>query len=605
MTPADPELGRFHRSFQRWARSVRMRLALNKVLSGLAIGLVLAAAVAAALWWQRLGAFRPWAAGLGILGAVVALVWAIRRRWSDSDIALYLDARLGTHEAISTAVELREHAERPDAAREVVVRDAARALDGDRKKARPRVLEILHGLGPLGAAAVTYLCLIPLPPAPPAPPPPPGSDMVQIANLKGLEKIERLESLDAKDAEQRERLKRIAEDARKLREQLNKGMEKREAQARIAKLRDDVAAERLKFGDEKNRAGLDAAVGKLGDSKLTKDAAKALGEGDLVEFDKKMAELANRAEKSDREEAKKALEEAAKAARQKGSEEIAKALEKQKKEFEEREGKAEALRELAKGMKGKLSEEALKDLEEFGETGNPEAQKRLAKALEEALEGMTDAEREALKKRMEQELERQEKNGGANPMTKKQLEDLSKKLNTPEGRKELAERLKELAREQQGKDAAREKGLEEGEQGGAEAERELGGMAPVPMESPGGKGDKGDKGDNKGDGNSAKNGQDGEPGGSGSKKDKGKGDHKGSTAKLDAQELRSKANAKLNPGMPMQGSSMGRAPSRPGETANRAGTGALGEAAPSELGGVEGAEVPEEYREQVGRYFTP
>jgi hypothetical protein len=189
-------------------------------------------------------------------------------------------------------------------------------------------------------------------------------------------------------------------------------------------------------------------------------------------------------------------------------------------------------------------------------------------------------------------------------MTKEQLKELEKRLSTPEGQKELAERLKELAREQASPDAQREQGLDEGEQGGAEAERGLGGMAPVPMESPGGAGEKGNKGD-KGDGKTANGNEAPGQGGPGSKKDKGKGDHKGSTGKIDAQELRSKAQAKLNPGMPMQGSSMGRAPSRPGETANRAGTGALGEAAPSELGGVEGAEVPEEYREQVGRYFTP
>ncbi len=35
------------------------------------------------------------------------------------------------------------------------------------------------------------------------------------------------------------------------------------------------------------------------------------------------------------------------------------------------------------------------------------------------------------------------------------------------------------------------------------------------------------------------------------------------------------------------------------------GQGALGEAAPGEVGGVDRSDVPEEYREQVGRYFPP
>jgi hypothetical protein len=55
----------------------------------------------------------------------------------------------------------------------------------------------------------------------------------------------------------------------------------------------------------------------------------------------------------------------------------------------------------------------------------------------------------------------------------------------------------------------------------------------------------------------------------------------------------------------MRGTSLGRAPARAGETANQRGTGALGKVAPKEVGGVQRSEVPQEYREQVGRYFQP
>jgi hypothetical protein len=595
MAPMDPELGRFHQLFQGWARQVRARLAARWLLSGLAIGFAAAGAVTLVLWWQRLGSLRPWSAALGVLGLLFGALVALRRRWSDGDVALYLDARLDAKEAISTAVELREQAQRADAAREVVVRQAASALgEGDRKRARPKMLDWLHGLVPLGSSAVVYLSIIPLPPAALPPAAPPGAETVQIANLAGLEKIEQLETLDARSAEQRERLKQIAEEAKKLRADLAKGMERREAQARIAKLRDDIAAERMKFGDQKNRAGLEAAVGRLSDHKNTKGAAKALGEGDLVEFDKQMAALANRAEKEDREEAKKALEEAAKAAREKGAKGLAEALEQQKKTFEKREAKAEALRELAKSLGGKLSEQAQKDLEEFGQSGSPESQKRLAEDLEKALEGLTPEERKRLAEKLQKQLEQ---NGGdASPMTKKQLEDLEKRLSSPEGQKELERQLKELAKPDSDKDADREKGLGDADKGGAEAEKGLGVM-PVPMQGPGspaGGKNQGGKGD-------AQKGN----GGPGSEHDEGKGEHGGQSAKVNGKELRAKAHAKLNPGMPMQGSSLGRAPSRPGETANQAGTGALGRAAPSELGGVEGSEVPEEYREQVGRYFQP
>jgi hypothetical protein len=69
--------------------------------------------------------------------------------------------------------------------------------------------------------------------------------------------------------------------------------------------------------------------------------------------------------------------------------------------------------------------------------------------------------------------------------------------------------------------------------------------------------------------------------------------------------LRAKARARLLPGAPMHGSSLGRAPARAGETANQAGTGILGQVGPDQVSGAQRSEVPEEYREQVGRYFQP
>ena len=63
--------------------------------------------------------------------------------------------------------------------------------------------------------------------------------------------------------------------------------------------------------------------------------------------------------------------------------------------------------------------------------------------------------------------------------------------------------------------------------------------------------------------------------------------------------------AKINTGKPMPGMVLGRSAGKAGDTANLGGTGALGEAAPGEIGGVERSDVPEEYREQVGRYFQP
>ena len=69
--------------------------------------------------------------------------------------------------------------------------------------------------------------------------------------------------------------------------------------------------------------------------------------------------------------------------------------------------------------------------------------------------------------------------------------------------------------------------------------------------------------------------------------------------------MRSKADARLQAGAPMHGATLGRAPARAGETANQLGTGTLGQARQTEVGAVDHADIPEEYREQVGRYFEP
>jgi hypothetical protein len=72
-----------------------------------------------------------------------------------------------------------------------------------------------------------------------------------------------------------------------------------------------------------------------------------------------------------------------------------------------------------------------------------------------------------------------------------------------------------------------------------------------------------------------------------------------------APELRAKANVQRSGVGPMHAATLGRAPARPGDTANQRGTGSLGSVAPGEVGAIEQSEVPEEYREHVGRYFEP
>ena len=583
--PPDPP---FETRFRRWARLVRSRLVARRVLTGMTVGLLCAAAMAALCWWSRFGELRPWTATAGVLGGIVGWVAAVRSRWSDVDVALYLDARLKSGESISTAVQLA--ASDGDAARAVVLDRAATVLATQSPaRARPRVWLYRHALVFVGGAAIVWLSWLPLPPRPPAPTPPTGTETVRTTELAGLEKIVALERLEARDAEQRQRLDEIAKRAKDLREALAKGVEKREAQARIAKLRDDIAAERLRFGDERNRAGLAAAVRKMeGDARL-RALAEALGDGDLTEFDREMQKLANQAEEESRKAARQALEEAEQAAKQRGAHELAEMLERQRQQFERQQAEAETLRELARQLQGSLDDDALRDLEEFGRTGDPEAQRRLAEALEEALDGLSQEERQRLADRLKNDLEQD----GVDPLTKEQLERLREQLESDAGREQLKQTLKDLANRDPGLDAQREQGLDDAERGGAEAQRELG-LVPVP--GPASPSENGQNASPDGSDHSAQGG----PGEGGDE-----GDHEGKTDRVEDGRLPAKARTRLDTSIPLRGGTVGRAPGGDGETANQKGAGTLGEVGDAELESVERSEIPEEYREQVGRYFEP
>jgi hypothetical protein len=420
---------------------------------------------------------------------------------------------------------------------------------------------------------------------------------VRVTKLEGLERIEALAELGGADPAQEERLKRLAAEAKKLRQDLAQGLEKREALARIAKLRDDIANEKLRFGDAENRAGLDAAINELMRQGLTAKAARALGDGDLTAFDAEMQRLATLTEQRDRETAKRALEDAAKAAREKGAKALAEALERQKAALERAESKLDALKELGRQLGQGLDaggKEALRDAER---SGSPEAQRKLAEALDKALKGLTDEERKRLAERLREQGE--QRGGAGNPMSAKELEDLARRLEQKGAERELEQELRDLARREPSDDARREQGLGEADRGGADAQRGLGAV-PMPL---------GGQGSGQGSPNGpkqeqAQSGPNG-PGGPGGQRDTGQGDHAGKTEPLDAKELRSKASGRVLPGAPMHAATLGRAPARAGETANQLGSGSLGRVGPSEVGAVEGADIPEEYREQVGRYFEP
>ncbi len=574
--------------FGRAARQVRARLWLRRVLTHTGFGLALGSVVAGAAWWLRQGELRPWSAALGLLGAGVGAALAARSRWSDRDVALYLDDQLESDERIVTALELRDGASEP--ARHVR-ESAARAIEARRRRLpTPRVLDAPQLLAPIGAAVIIGLTLAPLPPAPPSARAP-GAERVQRGDVKGLERIEALRDRPGRSPEDERRLRALADEAKKLRGDLAQGVEKREALARMAKMRDAIAELRSDFGSGQQRPGLEAAIGALNEHPELRKAARALGDGDITAFDREMQRLANQAEQQSRDSAKQALEEAERRARALGAKSLAEALEQQRRAFDPRQAGAEALRELAKSLESELSPEALEDLKEFGSSGDPEAARRLAEAMGKALSKLSDDERRRLAEQMKQRMA--ESGGAASPMTREQLEELAKRLASKDGQRELEEQLKQLANPDPSQEAQRDGALDDAERGLGEAERGLG-ATPMPMS---GGPAPGNTGSSPADGQ-AQNG-------TGASRDSGAGDHAGQSEKVDAPELRAKANAQRSASGPMHAATLGRAPARPGDTANQRGTGALGSAAPGEIGAIEQSEVPEEYREHVGRYFEP
>jgi hypothetical protein len=611
------ERERFHPLFEHWAGAVRRRLVARRALTGLALGLALAVIPALVAWKTRHGALRPLCALLGV-AAVAGLVVARRKRWSDVDVALWLDDRLETEEAITTAVGLRNQAEDDDEARAVVVSTAATALAGaDEKRARPGVLRPLHALAPLAVVALVFVTRSPLPCAPVVAQAP-GETKVQISQVEGLKKVAQLGEARARDDAQKQRLEKIAKDADKLKADLEKGLEKREALDRIAKLRDEIAAERLTLGEGEKRAGLEAAVSKMEENDATKEAAKALGDHDLEKMDKEMERIANAREKRDRDSARKTLEDAAAAAKANGAPDVGKALGEEKKALEEREKRAEALRDLEKAMEdsGVASPEQKSESESLDRKGDDATAKKLADAMGKALEKLSPEER----KKLAEKLKEKASKGGSQSDPKK-LKDLADDLSTPEGQKKLEDELKDMAHEDdESPESKGQKGLDDAEQGADGAEGDIDGQGPgekgdgpgQPGQQPG----QGENGQGPGQGGgkmpiplpgqgSGSSNDDGSSGG-GHHHDTGTGPHDGKTEPVGgAGTLKSRAHGSMNkaPGMP--GTSTGFTPGKTGGTANVQGTGALGAAGPTEVDGVDHSDVPEEYREQVRQYFQP
>lgn len=596
----------FRPAFDGHARRFRARLALRGALVGAALGLGVGALVGAAAWATRHGELRPFGALGAALGAGAGALVARRRSPNDEAIALFLDARLGSKEVVTTALGL--HASEGGTARDVILDDAARVLvEAPPERVRPRLFVRLHLTGPVAAAALVGITLAPLPSAPAATPPEPGAELVRVAEPRGLEPVIALAAAKARDEAERERLRALAKEAETLRDKLREGMEKREAQAALAQLRDAVLEEKLALSPGDDREGLEAALSAMAKADDLREAQKALGDRDMKAFDDAMQELANRLERADRERARQILEEAAEAARRAGAEGLARALGKQAEQLGQRGAESEALRELAKALGEGLSPEAREALRELQSTGDPKAAAALSEALEKALAGLDAEQRKRLAEALKKQAEgaAQGDQGGADP---KALEEMARQLGTEAGQKALEEMLRRLAEAPPPSDEAeRQRALGEAERGLGETESQLG--PPLPLASPGSgqsaSGNGPGSGNGNGNGSGSGSGDAPGPGAGGPSRGGGPGSHGGQTAPVDGDGIRAHAASPLRPGAPMPGTVAGRTTGQAGETARVRGTGALGEVGPTQVDAVDKSDVPRDYREQVGRYFEP
>jgi hypothetical protein len=592
----------FESRFAHAAGVVRRALALRHVLDVTTAGALAGAVAGGIAWLLRAPWFLAVALGIAATALLLGVVRAARRRWSDTDVALFLDARLGCNEAVSTALEWRApgggHAgggdsparkEHPADVTGEVTRAADAALDGKKTDTfRPRVTRRLHASLPLLLAALGALAFVPPRALPPGEGP--AKDVVK-AKLDGLKKVEPLASIVPASKLEKQKLEAIAEAARQLAADAEKGVERKVALDALDKLRAQTMAERKLVPDASRRAGIDAAARALSRHPETAAAARALERTDLVALDEELERLADTVEARSREIAAQALEEAAAAARARGAGDVASVLEEQQRLLKKRSADSAAMKELGKLLGDKLSPEGSRQLSRLNR-GDAESAEALAQAMVDALKGLSEEER----KRVAEALQKSAQSmASGQPMTAEQMKALAKALSGERGQADLKQALKQMASRDPSAEAAREAAISAALLGISEAQQTLSsGQSREPGQGPGNQ-----PGSQPGAGpDGPDESRQGVPSPNG-----GPAAHHGSTPEVSASSLPARAAGTAFGGVPM-----GRAPGSSPGTARKPLTelgSAPGAARPGDVAPVTRSDVPKEYRDQVGRYFAP
>ena len=589
-TARPPSATAFRAAFSRWRGVVHRGQLLAWGLRGASVGALIAGAGATAAWaGGHPGAALPAIAAVP-LGALLGAGLARRRRWDDTAVALYLDARGGSAEVITTALQSAEGlpGEVSDHLRREAVL-AMRSLDG-------RSLVRLRARGPIAAAAlcVGALAMSFVPRAVPAAPMTtaamPESETVQIDSPEGWSAVEQLSRLRTRDEQRAERLQALSAEARRLRERLMSGMDQREALAAAERLRAAVAAERSRAWEGAAERGVGMAAGALARMGF-EGAAEALAARDVEALDRAMERLANAREAADRQRAQEALEAAAEAAAGAGAEEVAAELREEEQLLRRRADRNRLLRALAEQL-GR-SEDVRRAAEHLERLPSDASARDLAEAMERALASLSPEERERLAARMRQAMTRAAQASRAGEMDGAAQAAGEASMSA----EELARRLREFAQS-------------DGD-GDGDAQGQAGGPGGVPIPMGGGGARSMQRGlDGASAGMDRAVAQLRRPGGAdegqgGAGRGGGPGEHGGSTAAVDqAGGLRARARGPVR-GPGMAGGVVQRVSGSAGGVARTLRTGALEGAAAEELRGVDRSDIPAEYRAQVRTYFQP
>ncbi len=586
----------FRSAFARWRAVVHRRHALAWGLRGATAGATAVVAAATVAWATGHGGAFVLGALAVPLGAAVGAGLAWWRRWDDASVALYLDAKGGSAEVITTALQAGDGL--PREVREHLRREAVLAMRAMREGSLRRVASRWQLVPAAMLVAGAALALGPraTPAAPRVASMEAEGDRVQMEAPAGWSAVEAVGRLPTRDEARRARLEALSAEARRLRERLATGVDRREAMTAMERLRAAVAEERSRMWQGNSDRGVEQAAGVLSRAGFS-GAAQALEAQDLDALDRAMERLANARESADRERARQALSDAAVAALQVRAGDVAEALREEERLLHRRADRNQLLRALATQL-GR-SEEVRRAAEHLERLPSDESARDLAEVMERALASLTAQERERVAERMRQALARPASASRAgDPADEADAQAEGAGSMTAE---ELARRLREFAQ------ADDEGGAAGGGTGGR-----AGGGVPVPV--PGGETRAMQRGlagaeDGLGGAMAQLGGQDGQGrgqrGGAGGGRGGGAGEHGGSTAAIEGREgLRARARGVVRGGGTGP-ASVQRINGSAGGVARTVRTGALEGAAAEELRGVDRSDIPAEYRSQVRTYFQP